>query len=508
MRNPTTVTLRAGALLAILSSVSAHSWVERARKIASNGTMVGEIGYARGFVPRGSTDPIFRDEIPQNILPASGQSAYSGDEILNKFPLDPNPQFPMLEASPGDQIALIHLENGHTTLPFNQPNKPKNRGTIFLYGTSSPKEQERLFDVHLVWNRDGTGGDGRGRLLSTRNYDDGRCYQPNDAELCLERAGEFSGQGADPLRELACQSAVTIPEDVEPGSIYTLYWYWDWPDLNPEAIDINSTTNGVFPWAGSFMRDGQDPSGLPMDVIARNESYSSVIDIKITEPIPATLGTKGKNYGSNFIQNQNVYEQAILEQLENPFQVEVNLPGGSPQQPSAPSSSALASSTVSSPTTTGTAGSGGDNIATVTVTETVPPTTLVTTVYRTVPAGSPIPSQPTSSDDETSTVMVTLTTRVPEPSTVMVTQTTFVPVETPGIPGGGVNLNESDQVSSATTSAFAVAPTNVPVFVSTNRPSEVSTAPESTSALTPLPTSSEGPVFMRVRRSHWRFGSH
>jgi hypothetical protein len=85
----------------------------------------------------------------------------------------------MLEAAPGDYIAIMHLENGHTTLPHNQPNKPRNRGTIYFYGTTQPKEQEKLFDVHLLWNKQGTGGDKRGKLLATRNYDDGQCYQPN-----------------------------------------------------------------------------------------------------------------------------------------------------------------------------------------------------------------------------------------------------------------------------------------------------------------------------------------
>ncbi|KAJ2971904.1 hypothetical protein NQ176_g7463 [Zarea fungicola] len=132
-------------LASLATLTNAHSWVEEVHQIAPNGTLVGAVGYPRGWIARTSTDPLWKDAIPQWLLPSAGHSAYSGDEILNKYPYEANPKFPMLQASPGDHIALIHLENGHTTLPQNQPLKPRNRGTIFFYGTAAPKPQERLF---------------------------------------------------------------------------------------------------------------------------------------------------------------------------------------------------------------------------------------------------------------------------------------------------------------------------------------------------------------------------
>jgi hypothetical protein len=367
------------ALTALLPFTAAHSWVERASRIAPNGTMIGPKGFARGYVPRDSTNPPFTDTIPTNILPIAGQPMYSGDEILNKFPLDPNPaNFPLLEAAPGDHVAIIHLENGHTTQPQNQPNKPRNRGTIFFYGTSKPKDQERLFDVHLVWNRDGSGGDKRGRLLGTRNYDDGQCYQPSNAELSTSRAAALASEGAKHEIELACQSDLQLPNDLKPGSIYTIYWYWDWPDLNPQEIDIEKTTDGRYPWAGTFMRGEKDPNGFKASAIAKNESYSSVIDIKITD---SDEGFKQKSEGgSAFIQNQDIYTKAIKSQMESNFQVDVDVPGDAPgfaDSPEPPQDD--------KPSGTTTQSAPG---ATVTVTRlvTVPPATVIKTV--TITTGS------------------------------------------------------------------------------------------------------------------------
>ncbi|KAM0516321.1 hypothetical protein ACHAPE_005468 [Trichoderma viride] len=319
------VGLKVALVLALAAAANAHSWVERAYKVAPNGTMIGAEGYARGWIARTSTDPLWQDKIPQLLLPVIGQSAYTGDEILNKYKKEENPQFPMLEAAPGDHIALIHLENGHTTLPQNQPKKPQNRGTIFLYGTSQPNENERLFDVHLVWNKAGTGGDKRGVLLGTRSYDDGNCYQPNNGALSIERAARLAPEGADHNTELGCQSTIQLPSDLKEGSIYTVYWYWDWPDLDATKIDFQATTNGLYPWAGTFMRGEKDPHGFTMAAISKNESYASTIDIKIAG---GSSSAKHANINSDFIEKQNIYSAAIKNQMVGNFQVDIDANGG------------------------------------------------------------------------------------------------------------------------------------------------------------------------------------
>ena len=397
------------ALLGLAASVNAHSWIEYGYKIAQNGTMIGEIGFPRGFLPRNSTDPLWSDPIPQCILPYKGQSAYSGDEIINKYPFQADPEYPMLEAAPGDYVALMHYENGHVSLPQNQPHKPLNRGTIYLYGTSKPAVEEKLFDVHLQWNQAGTGGDKRGILLATRNYDDGQCYQPNDGPIADGRATELAGDGASAERELVCQSDIKLPENLEPGSVYTVYWYWDWPDLDATKMDVNATSDGLFPWAGSFMRGDPNPNHWTMDMITKNESYSSAIDIKITAKAD---GASVKEM--SFIDKQDVYSQGIQAQMESNYQVDV---GGSGDSKPAPSTS---TSTAPIPTTTSQTGNPVvevPEVTTVFVYSTVPPTTIFKTVYETAPAPGEgdhtTQTTEASASVHTSTVVVTKTVHVP-----------------------------------------------------------------------------------------------
>ncbi|PQK11135.1 hypothetical protein BB8028_0002g14530 [Beauveria bassiana] len=388
---------------AFVGLANAHSWVEEVYRVDDNGAMVGQTGYPRGWIARTSTNPPFSDTLAQWLLPLKGQSAYSGDEILNKHQkTENNPALPMLQAAPGDKIALLHLENGHVSLPQNQPKKPRNRGTIFLYGTTQPAKVERLFDVHLVWNRAGTGGDKRGKLLATRNYDDGQCYQTNAQEISTSRAQKLASEGAVHERELRCQSDVQLPDDLKPGDVYTIYWYWDWPDLDPEHIKVDATTDGRYPWAGTFMRGETDPNGFTMAAIAKNESYASTIDIQIVERAkipPGVAVAKAADVGQS---NQKIYTMAVADQLSNNFKVDIdaNNAGGGSSSATTPASSPSAtatgsdpaaapssvtpttSSSAAAPTTTAGDASGGGKV-TVTVTVTVPSSTIYSTVYVT-----------------------------------------------------------------------------------------------------------------------------
>lgn len=394
---------RITALLALACSTSAHSWIEYASKIASNGTLVGALGFPRGYVPRSQAG--FTDTIPQLLLPVTGSQAYSGKEVLNKFPFTDKPAHPMLEASPGEHVAIVHLENGHVSLPQNQPNKPKNRGTIFFYGTSQPKAQEQLFDVHLVWNKDGTGGDKRGILLAAKNYDDGQCFQPNTAAITNERVSKYGADGAKNTQELPCQSDIKLPSDLKPGSVYTIYWYWDWPSLNPDKIDMEKTAQGNYPWAGSFMRGDKVPNGWTMGAIAHNESYASVIDIKIGE---APKGFAAKDAQQSFVAKQNIYSMAIKDQMSNNFQVNVADYGNGGAQSSAPATGTGSQPVASAPTSLApvpTSQAGG--VATVTQTVTVPPTTLFRTVYRTVTPGHKSLGNSSAPAQQETTVVIT-----------------------------------------------------------------------------------------------------
>ncbi|KAE8148326.1 hypothetical protein BDV25DRAFT_158539 [Aspergillus avenaceus] len=223
------------SLLVLASTVGAHSWIEQLMVIAPNGTFTGSPGYPRGNVLRTSTSPPYQDSLVLYLVPQK-----EGDPNQ----LDPNANLckdtqqkqeqtdgsPRLQASAGAFISLRYQENGHVTLPQNQPGKPPNRGTVYVYGTTEPKEGEKLADVHKKWNKDGTGGDKRGILLSQRGFDDGQCYQSNDSPISKTRSKEFpvdATQSTGP--NLWCQQDIELPSNAPSGKPYTLYWIWDWP---------------------------------------------------------------------------------------------------------------------------------------------------------------------------------------------------------------------------------------------------------------------------------------
>ncbi|PYI01957.1 hypothetical protein BO78DRAFT_232055 [Aspergillus sclerotiicarbonarius CBS 121057] len=262
--------LRWFLLVLLFSTVSAHSWIEQLLVIAANGTFVGSPGYARGNVLR--TDPSFNDKTMTYLLPPDGQANQSVIEPTDKMckstqrTHNQTEGSPRLQASAGAAIALRFQENGHVTLPWNQPGKPKNRGTVYVYGTTEPKEDENFVDVYKVWNRNGTGGDRRGVLLSQQNFDDGRCYQINNGNISEYRQKAFphvadQTMGAD----LWCQQDIALPSDAPSGKLYTLYWVWDWP-----------TAPGV------------DPS-LPNGKL---EMYTTCIDVEVVDGDDSTSASR------------------------------------------------------------------------------------------------------------------------------------------------------------------------------------------------------------------------
>lgn len=221
-------------LLVLAAFANAHSWVEQLIVIAPNGTFVGTPGYPRGNVLR--TAPEFVDTKMDYLIPPGDRADVNlilpTDKMCKDTQQDQTQTdgSPRLQASAGAAIALRYQENGHVTLPWNQPGKSKDRGTVYVYGTTEPKVDEKFLDVHGSWNWDGTGGDKRGVLLSKQNFDDGRCYQINDGNISMYRQKEYPHQ-ADLLMgaDLWCQQDIQLPLNAPSGRPYTLYWVWDWP---------------------------------------------------------------------------------------------------------------------------------------------------------------------------------------------------------------------------------------------------------------------------------------
>ncbi|CAM1503413.1 Fc.00g081890.m01.CDS01 [Cosmosporella sp. VM-42] len=146
--------------------------------------------------------------------------------------------FQALRAHPGDFIALQDQENGHVTLPQNTPQEAGS-GTVYIYCTSHPHDDESFFAVHRAWDREVPGGDGRGRLLAAWSFDGGHCYQVNRGCISTLRQQQLPKASLNPQgADLWCQADIRLPLDITDW--YTLYWVWDRPtvsqDLNFAAI--------------------------------------------------------------------------------------------------------------------------------------------------------------------------------------------------------------------------------------------------------------------------------
>ena len=115
-----------------------------------------------------------------HLLPPPGRAVTDGintsDLMCKDSQTKPDPhKTPRLQSTPGGFVALRYQENGHVTLPDNIKGKAPNRGTVFIYGTSEPSETDTFLAIHKQWNSAGTGGDFRGILLATQEFDVGRC---------------------------------------------------------------------------------------------------------------------------------------------------------------------------------------------------------------------------------------------------------------------------------------------------------------------------------------------
>jgi hypothetical protein len=300
--------------MGLATFASAHTWIEQMNVIAANGTFIGAPGYARGNVLR--TNPSFSDTAMTNLIPPDGRS--TGTEILSTDPMCmPSQQSqtqtagsPRLQAAAGSFIALRYQENGHVTLPNNQPGKPANRGTVFVYGTTQPSSSDTLLAIHKVWNAAGTGGDKRGVLLSSQNFDDGQCYQVNSSPISQQRQQQFP-HTADALMgvNMWCQQDIALPANAPSGQPYTLYWVWDWP-----------TAAGVDPGL---------PNGKP-------EIYTTCMDVDIT----SSSGTSN-NAAAGFIAGQDLNNAAVASefaQINNPNAV------AAPSEPANASGTGVAAS--------------------------------------------------------------------------------------------------------------------------------------------------------------------
>ncbi|KAK3341377.1 hypothetical protein B0T25DRAFT_340091 [Lasiosphaeria hispida] len=314
--------LLAAALLAILQTTTAHSWPEEIRRIAPNGTMVGPSGYPRSHIPRGSSVP--EDEIVWLLPPNGGPKVFTPDlkiarpnqrELKDTSYTD---EFPMLKVAPGDFVAVKYTENGHVSRPdLANPTKPVNRGTVYLYGTTeNDLSNANLVDIHLKWTADGTGGDGKGKLLATRNFDDGQCFEaiPADGDtegITNHRVGVFSkttGVAMNGNQGIMCQSDLQIPLDAEVGKTLTVIWVWDWPSMSEQGVAVPPAS-----YSANSSESGEPFVQLP-------EIYTGVVDFDIISDDGASAGNKKV---VQYAPQRAPADAAIKAQMRKQFLVDV-----------------------------------------------------------------------------------------------------------------------------------------------------------------------------------------
>ncbi|KAK0731434.1 hypothetical protein B0H67DRAFT_475015 [Lasiosphaeris hirsuta] len=407
--------LLAAVLLGILKTATTHSWPEQIFYIASNGTMVGAPGYPRSHIPRG-TKP--ENDIVWLLPPNGGPKAFLPDlkiarpdqrELKATSYTD---EFPMLKVAPGDFVAIKYTENGHVSRPeITNPTKPVNRGTVYLYGTTeNDLSNANLLDIHLKWTADGTGGDGKGKLLATRHFDDGQCFEavPADGDtegITNHRMGVFSrttGVSMDGNQGIMCQSDLQIPLDAEVGKILTVIWVWDWPTMSEQGVAVPPAS-----YPGNSSSSGEPYVDVP-------EIYTGVVDFDVISDDNAPAGNKK---GVQYVQQRSPADAAIKAQMRKPFLVDVpqagsgatvaraeaaDIPMGRlvgvkaptfPLNPSylveAPSAAQPAPTTVAPAAPVPTA--DGDDLLVI-VTVTVPATTVFETIVRPTATGTGSPS--------------------------------------------------------------------------------------------------------------------
>lgn len=179
----------------------------------------------------------------QNLIPPAGRSEITESDLICKSTQQSSNvtmYSPMLQATPESSIVLRYQENGHVTLRERDdtgtvPTKPTS-GTVWVYGTNESAPQDTLANIHGFWDREGTGGDRRGVLLAAGPFDDGTCYQVNDSEESARRQTLPQREHTEREgRDLWCGIELSLPSELVAGSIYTLYWVWEWPTLLNET---------------------------------------------------------------------------------------------------------------------------------------------------------------------------------------------------------------------------------------------------------------------------------
>lgn len=306
------------AALAVAPLAMGHTWIEQLRNVNDKGEYVGEYGYPRNFVSK--TDQGYTGDSMNWLLPVQPKVFIDETSPLchtGQTKQEQSDKYPRLKAVPGGFVAMRYMENGHVTKvdPATGLGKPEKGGTVFVYGTTSPKEDEKLVDV-LRWSQDGSGGDKRGALLSMNNFDDGRCYEINPTAISEERRvsdPNFAmGQAvadAPGNYPLFCETNVQLPKNATEGKPYTFYWVWQWntaPNVDPglptgkdqyytTCIDVDVSSNGTALTADAESKYALGPQQDAMSVAVSDFASRTAI---MTDVVKGEVGPYFSGSGS------------------------------------------------------------------------------------------------------------------------------------------------------------------------------------------------------------------
>lgn len=318
------------ALLLLANTVEAHTWGEAQWRIARNGTFVGAPGYARGYQDRNvNQNQAYLVNQGHNIILPTDKIVDPAKSKLTDAMY--SAQAPMLKVAPGDFVAFMYTENGHVSKQdiFGGNAKPINRGTVYVYATyENDLSNYNFVDIHLKWNKAGTGGDGKGKLVATRNYDDGQCHEPIPADGDKEGITTFrKAHLKKEYDQLPCQTDIKVPLDAQVGKPLTFIWVWDWPTQKDEfrGLAVSPTS-----YNDTTQKDA--------------EIYTTVVDYMVVDPCDPSLGEvkgptcnkDGKEEPVNFIEQPDPAKSGIKAQMEDLWMVQVPQAGFNVKAAAAP----------------------------------------------------------------------------------------------------------------------------------------------------------------------------
>lgn len=141
----------------------------------------------------------------------------------------------VVEIQKGHRVLLEYMENGHITMPSDNPISKQGRpGTGFVYDTADGWTPQQFDAVHPAWASLELSKNGM--LLKGSPFDDGRCYQWSEGNPIIEERVQIYGPSTDPEVKPSCLCGVTVEIPEEVLGFYTLYWVSDYS--TPETVEF------------------------------------------------------------------------------------------------------------------------------------------------------------------------------------------------------------------------------------------------------------------------------